>query len=162
MPSLPYRRIPEKPSGLHFAPIRILFLHSSKSHSLKEVLDTEDEGNQKRIDKVKSSIQLSVTNKKLPMKKFLSFSSIFNKKIRMKFIKGKINKENDSCSICDGCGEANSSTTVGVVTTSSFRLTGKQGSSGHLIRVPSKILTTRQKLRVATGKVLKKEREQAV
>uniref|UniRef100_A0A2N9ITY1 Uncharacterized protein n=1 Tax=Fagus sylvatica TaxID=28930 RepID=A0A2N9ITY1_FAGSY len=131
----------------------------SKSHSLKEVLDTEDEGNQKRIDKVKSSIQVSVTKQKLPMKKFLSFSSICSKKIRMKSIKGKINKENDSCSICDGCGEANSSTTVGVVTTSSFRLTGKQGSSGHLIRVPSKILTTRQKLKVARS-LRKKENKQ--
>ena len=83
----------------------------SMSHSCKEVLDTE-EGKQKRIDEVKSSIQPSVTNKKLPMKKFLSFFSIFNKKIRMKFIKGKINKGNDSCSICDGCSEANSSITT--------------------------------------------------
>ncbi|KAK4595621.1 hypothetical protein RGQ29_013916 [Quercus rubra] len=96
----------------------------------KEMLDSgNEEGKQKRNGKVKSSTQSRVANK-LPTKKFLSFTSFFNKN-RKNFIKGNINKENDSCSICDGV------------------LIGKQGSSGHLIRVPSKILTTRKKLRVA-------------
>ena len=79
--------------------------------------------------------------------KSLSFTSFFNRKNRKNFIKGNINKKDDSCSICDGCSTPNSRTVGGVTT--SFRLIGKQGSSGHLIRVPSKILTTRKKLRVA-------------
>ena len=82
---------------------------------------------------------------KLPTKKFMSFTSFFNEKNRKNFIKGNINKENDSCSICDGCSTPNSRIVGGVTT--SFRLIGKQGSLGHLIRVPSKILTTRKKLR---------------
>ena len=114
---------------------------------LKEMLDSgNEEGKQKRNGKVKSSTQSRVANK-LPTKKFLSFTSFFNKKNRKNFIKGNINKENDSCSICDGCSTPNSRTVGGVTT--SFKLIGKQGSSGHLIRVPSKILTTRKKLRVA-------------
>ena len=117
----------------------------SKSHSMKEVLDSgNEEGMQKRNGKVKSSIQPRVANK-LPTKKF--FTSFFNRKNITNFIKGNINKENDSYSICDGCSTPNCRTVGGVTT--SFRLIGKQGSSGHLIRVPSKILTTRKKLRVA-------------
>ncbi|XP_050273878.1 uncharacterized protein LOC126716884 [Quercus robur] len=115
------------------------------SETLKSEKDTT-EGMQKRNGKVKSSIQPRVANK-LPTKKFLSFTSFFNRKNRKNFIKGNINKENDSCSICDGCSTPNCRTVGGVTT--SFRLIGKQGSSGHLIRVPSKILTTRKKLRVA-------------
>ena len=117
----------------------------SKSHSMKEVLDSgNEEGMQKRNGEVKSSIQPRVANK-LPTKKF--FTSFFNRKNITNFIKGNINKENDSCSICDGCSTPNCRTVGGVTT--SFRLIGKQGSSDHLIRVPSKILTTRKKLRVA-------------
>ncbi|KAL0006948.1 hypothetical protein SO802_008450 [Lithocarpus litseifolius] len=86
----------------------------SKSHLLKEVLDSGDEEDRRN---------------------------------RKNFIEGNINKENDSCSICDGCSTPNSRTVGGVTT--SFRLIGKQGSSGHLIRVPSKILTTRKKLKLA-------------
>ncbi|KAA8545216.1 hypothetical protein F0562_020000 [Nyssa sinensis] len=102
----------------------------SKSYSLKEILEIENEREkQEMLEGLKSSQQSDMADKQ-PLKGpgSLSLSGLFITKDHLSFIKGKMNKA-CNCSYRDKRGDNG----VG----SSFRVIGKQESSSNLTRVPS-------------------------